>query len=58
MDYRWDGNRMISVPNALILDFGEVPTDPDCSVLREARELKMVVAAVPLLASPVFRTCG
>ena len=29
----------------------DVTTDPDWPVLREARELKMVVAAVPLLAS-------
>ena len=29
----------------------DVTTDPDWPLLREARELKMVVAAVPLLAS-------
>jgi hypothetical protein len=29
----------------------DVTTDPDWPLLREARELKMVIAAVPLLAS-------
>jgi hypothetical protein len=37
---------------ALIKAYGyDVTTDPDWPLLREARELKMVVAAVPLLAS-------
>ena len=37
---------------ALVKAYGyDVTTDPDWPLLREARELKMVVAAVPLLAS-------
>lgn len=37
---------------ALVHAYGyDVTTDPDWPLLREARELKMVVAAVPLLAS-------
>jgi hypothetical protein len=37
---------------ALVAAYGyDVTTDPDWSLLREARELKMVAAAVPLLAS-------
>jgi hypothetical protein len=41
-------------PSALATAYGyDVTTDPDWPVLREARELKMIAAAVPLLASSV-----
>jgi hypothetical protein len=44
--------RRAGAHTALVKAYGyDVTTDPDWSLLRDAHELKMVVAAVPLLAN-------